>query len=280
MRRIALTAALLLAVAMSAAAPGAGADDGIPIDMGPENECLDLVPHAPTDYTRATLRANVVVALDGVSLGTARRIMAKAAQAYAPAGPAAQLTPDVDLNVIAYHDLTGRLRSSEVTGFITNDLPTGETLMDELIRTYNTTFSKVRRHHVHLLTSKDIYAIVNGDRFEAVLGIANCIGAIGTKHSFTIAEVGVLDPIDFGPFKVMTDLDAKTTAHEIGHTFGAHHHYANCGQRAAFAAANATTDACTLMFNDASMIDLHLGPVEVAAIRGTAEAHLGGTAHH
>src|SRR5687767_14999973 len=111
------------------------ADDGIPIDMNPSEECLDLVPHLPTDVTRGTLTADIVVALDGVSKEAAKRIMTKAAGAYAPSD-VAQLSPDVKLNVIAYHDITGRLKSSEVSGYVVEEHPQGDDLMAGLIRYY------------------------------------------------------------------------------------------------------------------------------------------------
>ncbi|MGH2759025.1 MAG: zinc-dependent metalloprotease family protein [Actinomycetota bacterium] len=250
-----------------------GADDGIPIDMGPADECLDLVPHLPTDFTRGTLRADIVVALDGVSREAATKIMNKAAEAYAP-GDVAQLSPDVKLNVIAYHDLTGKLRSSEVSGYVVDERPQGDDLMSELIRYYHANYPKLARDGVHLLTNKNIYLDLDGQKLDAVLGITNCLGGIGTKYSYTIAEVGQIERIDIGPLRFLDDLDAKTTAHELGHAFGAQHHYANCVQFVPTAALNQTGDVCSLMFNDAEVIDLHFGAVEVATVRGTAEAHL------
>ncbi len=263
---LACTAALL------SSSPG-NADDGIPIDMNPADECLDLVPHLPTDFTRGTLRADIVVALDGVSEEAARKVMNKAAEAYAPSD-VAQLSPDVKLNVIAYHDLTGKLTSSEVTGYEVDEHPEGDDLMSELIRYYHAKYPKLPRDGVHLLTNKNIYLDLDGQKFDAALGITNCLGGIGTEYSYTIAEVGQLERIDIGPLRFLEELDAKTTAHELGHAFGAQHHYANCVQFVPTAALNQTGDVCSLMFNDAEVIDLHFGALEVAAVRGTAEAHL------
>lgn len=265
---------IIFACAAALAVPStSGADDGVPIDMNPADECLDLVPHLPTDFTRGTLRADIVVALDGVSREAATKIMNKAAEAYAP-GDVAQLSPDVKLNVIAYHDLTGKLRSSEVSGFVVDEHPQGDDLMSELIRYYHKTHPNLARDGVHLLTNKNIYLDLDGQKLDAVLGITNCLGGIGTKYSYTIAEVGQIERIDIGPLRFLEDLDAKTTAHELGHAFGAQHHYANCVQYVPTAALNQTGDVCSLMFNDAEVIDLHFGALEVAAVRGTAEAHL------
>jgi hypothetical protein len=264
---------VLLCAAAAIAPSSSSADDGIPIDMNPADECLDLVPHMPTDFTRGTLRADIVVALDGVSREAAQKIMRKAAEAYAPTD-VALLSPDVKLNVIAYHDLTGKLTSSEVTGYVVDEHPQGDDLMSELIRYYHGKYPKLKRDGVHLLTNKNIYLDLDGQKFDAALGITNCLGGIGTEYSYTIAEVGQLDRIDIGPLRFLEDLDAKTTAHELGHAFGAQHHYANCVQFVPTAALNRTGDVCSLMFNDAEVIDLHFGAVEVAAVRGTAEAHL------
>lgn len=263
----------LLCVCAAIVPSASEADDGIPIDMGPQNECVDLVPHLPTDFTRGTLRADLVVALDGVSRQTAATIMRKAAEAYAPNDPAV-LSPDVKLNYIAYHDVTGKLKSSEVTGYVVEETPQGDDLMSELIRYYRTNYPNLARDGVHLLTNKNIYLDLDGQKFDAALGITNCLGGIGTEYSYTIAEVGQLERVDIGPLRFLEDLDAKTTAHELGHSFGAQHHYANCVQPVAKAAMNQTGDVCSLMFNDAEVIDLHFGALEVAAVRGTAEAHL------
>jgi hypothetical protein len=275
MRKGLVAIAVLLTASAIAALSGLPlrADDGIPIDMNPSEECIDLVPHLPADFTRGTLTADVVVALDGVSKKAAKQIMTKAAEAYAPSD-VAQLSPDVKLNVIAYHDLTGRLKSSEVTGYVVEEHPQGDDLMAELIRYYHGAYPKLRRDHVHLFTNKNLYLDVDGMKFDAVLGITNCLGGIGTKYSYTIAEAGHDERVDIGPLRFLTDLDAKTTAHEIGHAFGAQHHYANCVQFVPTAALNQTGDVCSLMFNDAEVIDLHFGAAEVAAVRGTAEAHL------
>jgi hypothetical protein len=157
---------------------------------------------------------------------------------------------------------------------VVGEHPQGEDLMSELIRYYHSAYPKLARDGVHLFTNKNIYLDLDGQKFDAALGITNCLGGIGTKYSYTISEVGQLDRVDIGPLRFLEDLDAKTAAHELGHAFGAQHHYANCVQFVPTAALNQTGDVCSLMFNDAEVIDLHFGALEVAAVRGTAEAHL------
>ena len=85
------------------------ADDGLPIELSEPDECGGFVPHLPADPTRGTIRADIVIALDGVSLEKAKQIVANGSKPYAR-GPIPQITPDVKINVVAYHDLTGKLK--------------------------------------------------------------------------------------------------------------------------------------------------------------------------
>jgi hypothetical protein len=263
--------ACLLAVAL--AQPALRADDGLPIAFAEADECLGVVPHLPTDFGRGTITANIVVALDGVSRADAQKIVKKAATAYGP-GPVAQLTPDVKINVIAYHDVTGKLRSTDAGGFIVEEHPTGTDLMSELIRYYHKHYPKLNRHHVHLLTTKDLQLPPYG---SAVAGIANCIGGVGTRYAYAITEVGLIDEVDVNGLAAYRDADAKNMAHEMGHVFGAHHHYANCAEDFAAGLAAQSVDVCSLMFPSLDFLSLHFGIVEVAAIRGYVEAHIAKT---
>ena len=252
------------------------ADDGVPIDMGGD-ECVGIVPHAPTGLTRGTITADVVIALDGVSLQEAKQVVATGSTPYA-AGVIPQLSPDVKINVLAYHDITDRLKGNVVSGFVVDEEPDGSDLMSQLIRYYRATYPNLKRHHVHLLTNRDIAAELTPGREEpAVAGIANCIGGVGTEYAYAITEVGVFDPVEIGPLTAMKDLDAKNFAHEMGHVFGAHHHYAECASHAPLGLADRTLDTCSVMFNDLSLLSLQFSAVETAAIRGFAEAHIAGT---
>lgn len=265
--------ALLLAVTLVFAPASSRADDGIPFDIGPQNECGGFVPHPPTEWTRGTIRVDAVVAYEGITLARARKIMARAADPYAP-GTIAQLSPDVDLSYVAFHDVTGKFGSSELTGFVVDDEPKGDDLMSSLIRYYRSNYTKLRRHHVHLLTSKDVWVEVEGQRTDAVAGIANCIGSIGTKHSYSITEVGHFDAVPVGPLSFYEEVDAKAAAHEMGHAFGAHHHYSVCGPSAPSSLTASRGDFCSLMTPFADFTSMEFGPAEVAAIRGYTEAHI------
>lgn len=255
------------------------ADDGLPVDLSEGDECAGLVPHLPLDPKRGTITADIVVALDGVSIEQAEQIVAKGAQAYAP-GPVPQLTPDVKINVVAYHDLTGKLTGNMLDGFVVEDDPRGTDLMSQLIRYYRANHPTLKRHHVHLLTTKDTAVVLTpgGEPQSAAAGIANCIGGVGTPYAYAITEVGTIDtPIQIGPLTAVADAEAKNFAHEMGHVFGAHHHYAECATNAATALASRTADVCSVMFNDLSLLSLRFSALEAAAIRGYVEAHIAGT---
>ena len=239
------------------------ADDGLPIEFSEGDECAGLAPHLPTNLTRQTIRADVVIALDGVSIEQAKAIVAEGSKPYAP-GTVPQLTPDIKINPIAYHDLAGKLTGDIVSGFITEEEPQGTDLMSQLIRFYKTNYPTLKRHHVHLLTTRDVAAeLVPGQREYAVAGIANCIGGVGTKNAYAITEVGTLDvPIMIGPLAMAANVEAKNFAHEMGHVFGAHHHYADCATNAVTGLAAKSGDVCSVMFNDLSLLSLHFSTAE------------------
>ncbi len=266
---------LLMCVALLAALgqPALEADDGLPIAMSEFEECVGVVPHVPTNPTRTTITANIVVALDGVTVADAKKVVAKASSGYAP-GLVPQLTPDIKIKVVAYHDLTSKLKGNEVTGFVVEENPIGKDLMSQMIRYYRAKYPKLKRHHVHLLTSKDISGAPYG---KAVAGIANCIGGIGTPYGYAITEITKAKPIDIGPLAAVSNVDAKNMAHEMGHVFGAHHHYSNCVEDLPTGLAAQTTDVCSTMWPELSLLSLHFSAAEVLAIRGYAEAHIAKT---
>jgi hypothetical protein len=253
------------------------ADDGLPIEFSEPDECGGFVPHLPANLTRKTITADIVIALDGVSLAKAKEIVANGSKPYAP-GPIPQITPDVKINVIAYHDLTGKLQGDVVSGFVTEDLPAGDDLMSQMIRYYRTNHANLKRHHVHLMTNKDIAAeLLPGQKEYAVAGIANFIGGVGTKYAYAITEVGTFPEIEIGPLTAYKGVEAKNFAHEMGHVFGGHHHYSDCVSGAASALTGRTPDVCSVMFNSLDFNSLYFSAAETAAIRGFVEAHIGGT---
>ncbi len=273
-RLVSVLVTLLAAFAVSWTAQPTGADDGLPIDIDPSFDCDGYVPHLPTTIRGDVITADIVVARDGISEAKAREIMAKAAEPYAPSGNHARVTPRVKLNVVAVHDLTGVLSGREVSGFYYEGQTLGNDLMAQLIRYYREHYPNLKRDHVHLITNRDI---TGGSLGDAVAGIDNCIGSIGSNDSYSISESGTLDPFSLeGLIDFYDDIDAKIAAHEIGHAFGAHHHYANCAEYLVPGLLAGTADVCSLMFNDVGLENLRFSLLETLVIRANAERHIAG----
>jgi hypothetical protein len=124
-------------------------------------------------------------------------------------------------------------------------------------------------HVVYLLTKRDI---VQGGQ-TAVAGVADCIGGVAFPESaFAIGEAGGGEGNGIGPATWFMDGTAKVAAHEIGHLFGAHHHYANCAE----GVPDEPTDVspCTMMFNDVALMSLRFSTLNSAVVRGHAVTYL------
>jgi hypothetical protein len=249
------------------------ADEGGPVEIDPVFDCYNFVPHTPSSIRGDVITADIVIARDGISEAKARDIMAKAAEPYAATGNHAHVTPRVKFNIVAVHDLSGKLTGRSANGgYYEGGPPLTDDLMSQMIRYYKANYPGLKRDHVHLITNRDI-TDDSGD--EALLGIDNCIGSIGTKDSFSISESGVVEPFSIrGLVDFVSELDAKVAAHEVGHAFGAHHHYANCLELAVFGLLKGTADVCSLMFNDASLVALRFGTLETLVVRANAERHI------
>lgn len=103
------------------------------------------------------------------------------------------------------------------------------------------------RDLVHLFTARNLgYAQ------------ANCIGGAGHPEiAYTFTEM------TWAPRNHL-----MAVAHELGHIFSAHHHYANCAESRVL---------CTTMINSASLsVKNVFSSVNKAAIRGWAEEHVAG----
>ena len=108
---------------------------------------------------------------------------------------------------------------------------------------------------VYAMTSKDI----TSDLGRSVAGQAECVE--GGRNAYTAFAIGEAHRDPF--------YGAVIAAHEIGHLFGAHHHYMGCGQ----GLANLTSrpnNVCSIMSPDIGLGSLNFAPVEAAAVR----AHL------
>ena len=215
------------------------------------NVCLEAVPDAIglpgiTDAGQ-TVSLDVAVLLDGVSVGDADLLMAKAAESYAPL--------KIDLNVVSY----------------TNVSFTG-TEGSDMIQQAKNLFGGVRptgSDLVYVLTSKDITTA--GD--TGLAGLADCIGGVRfAHHAFAVGEASGIDPSPVGPFFLNVDAHPEVAAHELGHLMGAHHHYANCVEGNLSGEAN-DLSPCTLMFNYVDFQSLNFSIDEGATVRGHALKH-------
>lgn len=212
------------------------------------NVCLEAVPAGIglpgiTDIGQ-TVSLDVAVLLDGVPVGEADPIMAKAAESYAPL--------KVDLNVVSYQTVSftgteGADIIQQAKNLFGGNRPTGADL-------------------VYILTSKDITS--DGD--TGLAGLADCIGGVRfAHHAFAVGEASGIDPAPAGPFFLNVDAHPEVAAHELGHLMGAHHHYANCVE------GNLSGDPtdlspCTLMFNFVDLQSLNFSVLEGAVVRGHA----------
>lgn len=208
--------------------------------------CLELIPAAlgiPTVTDLGQIVSlDVVVLLDGVSVGLADQIMAKAAESYAPLR--------VDLNVVEYRSVS----------FVGTE---GEALIQQAKDLYG----GVRPSGsdlVYVLTSKDL--TTDGD--TGLAGLADCIGGVRfPAHAFAVGEAVGIDPVAVGPFFLEVDAHPEIASHELGHLMGAHHHYANCVEGNLDGGAF-DLSPCTLMFNFVDFQSLNFSLLEGAVVRG------------
>lgn len=227
--------ALLAAASLPAVSGGAGADDdgaGFgPIDV--VFDCNELVPESLSPFAGLVepseeIPVDVLVLVDdSVTVQRAEQVMQQAASAYLP------------LNVVL-QPTYGEIGLSSADAWAA-------------IETAKAKLGGTRQGHdiVHVMTHRDLFVSLGplGDQ-QAVAGLADCIGGIRwDNHAFSVSEAA----------RHTVEIEAEIVAHEIGHLFGAHHHYANCAEA-----------TCTLMFNDAGLTSLHFSTLSAAVVRGHA----------
>jgi hypothetical protein len=227
----------------------AGAQTAEPGHLPPD--CFEPVPAAVAATTGDPIDVHIHVVLDaGVGLERARAVMDRAAVAYEPLG--IRLVP-----------------SFARADFATDDV-------DELLVALKKLFGGKRppwAHVVYLLTTRDIAQDSATGPNTGVAGKADCIGGVAfPESSFVVGEAQEDSTTGIAPFTWFREDTAKIAAHEIGHLFGAHHHYANCAQ----GVPDEPTDVspCTLMFNDVAFMSLRFSSLNAAIVRGHAEAYL------
>jgi hypothetical protein len=190
--------------------------------------CTELVPGAiAAGNTPVTLGLRVV--LDGVSASQAQPLVAAAQSSYAPLG--ISLSVSYQSANFSARDGLGLLQEAKL--FFGGRRPDGV-------------------HLVYVLTSKNLTDEIVGD---ALAGQADCIG--GVVYPENAFAVGEFD----------SALGAKIMAHELGHLFGGHHHYANCAE----ALFQGGDNLCTLMINDVGLAALPVATLNGLVMRGHAQ---------
>ncbi|HVE74337.1 MAG TPA: zinc-dependent metalloprotease family protein [Mycobacteriales bacterium] len=125
---------------------------------------------------------------------------------------------------------------------------------------------------VYVVTDRDLRVAGFGN---AVAGLADCIGGVALPdRAFAVGETGVLTDDGgrgIGPVTFYKDLTAKIAAHEIGHLFGGHHHYQECGTAAPTAVGRGELGPCTLMTNAADFQTFPFSTLNSIVVRGHAE---------
>ena len=238
-------ALLLVTVLALAAAPAARAQD---FEIGHIPQCTEAVPAAASLPDAAPIPVTVLLLLDGVPADRVGALEEKVRTSYGPLG----------LDVRFIH---------QPVAFDTEEA-------DELIEKAKALFGGKRPPYAHLVytvTSKDIRL----DGQTAVAGLADCIGGVAfDENAFAVGEDNGDDaPIGSPPFAFMGFGPAKIAAHELGHLFGAHHHYANCAEGVS-SEQGEEISPCTLMFNDVSLVSLNFSSLNGGVVRGHAEAYV------
>jgi len=254
-----LAALVLLGLGSGTSVTGAE-EEPEPTDT--EQDCFQDVPYSvsplwtdrPDDG--ATIDLPVAVLTDGVPIDRVHRIVAKAAETYAPLG------------------IT--LRAASVTAVsmpAKGQGPTGRPAADP---TAAIAFAKAHfggarpagADLVYLITTKDL---VDPELGDGVAGMADCIGGVRwADRAFAVGELDDSMQYSIGPLKMFARYAVKIFAHELGHLMGAHHHYANCIEALGPEDLSEDTGPCTLMLNFIDLQGLRFASLEGAVIRGHA----------
>jgi hypothetical protein len=205
--------------------------------------CTEAAPAAFSLDNAPQIDVHVHMVLDGVSLAEGRRVVARAQEAYTPLG----------IRLVA-NFTTAHIEPTETTEALA--------ALQRLFGGQRPPWADV----VFLLMKGDL----SGGAGSATGGVAACIGgaswpetAFAMGEDLTLTAYGILDgDLDQGPHVV---------AHEIGHLFGAQHHYANCAE---FPTAIPNGQFCSIMFNDGTWSRLQFDHLNTAVVRGYAEAYL------
>lgn len=223
---------LFMATAMLPAAAQAQ-----PIEIGDIPACTSVTP-ASVSLTNTPVTLDVRILLDGISTQRGQDIMARAADAYSPLG----ITVTSSYESVSFSGTDAAALIEEAKIHYGGERPAGTDI-------------------VYVLTNKDLGTLA---------GLADCIG--GVKYPERAFGVGIAkdaDPVNLGFYALFNEGAAKTTAHEIGHLMGAHHHYANCVE----GALTFGDGPCTTMFNVSGFDNMGFSLMNGIVIRGHAQSY-------
>ena len=214
--------ALLAVTVLTGMGPVAAGARPVPAAVDVEEDCAERSPATySTEVAQGTaghLDLDALFLLDGIRRADAERVVARAAESYAP----------LEITVVP------RLRKLSFAG----DAGGASAPVDDLMAAAKQAVGGERPAGidvVHVLTRKDIYLQPN----DGLNGMADCLGGVRyPSRAFSVSELFVVDE----PGSERGDgHGAMITAHEIGHLLGGHHEYANCAEGPA-------PSVCTLMF--------------------------------
>lgn len=256
----------LLATALAAVVLVPGVAEGRPVDApvafpraDSSHECLEAVPEAAsivgvTDDGEV-VEAEVLVLLDGITRADGRDIVRVAQESYDPL----QVVLRPRFRAVRLPDEGVEPGMDDVPG------PTAEGL--GLIEEARKAVGGARPEGFDLvlvLTDKDLFYVENGQRQYGLAGVADCIGGIRyDEHAFAVSE-GITPWAEL----IGDTAPGMFAAHELGHLFGAHHHYADCAEGAE------PDKPCTLMWTiSIDLVSRNFGTLEAATIRGHAVSY-------
>ncbi len=208
-----------------------------PIEIGDIPACTALTPAAISlDNTPVTL--DVRVLLDGVAQPSAEQIMSRAADSFAPLG----ITMVSSYETVGFSGLDAAGLIDQAKSYYGGVRPDGIDI-------------------VYVLTDKDL---------NTLAGLADCIGGVKyADRAFAVGEAWEGQPLNLLLYKLNTEKAAKTTAHEIGHLMGAHHHQANCVE----SLLNFGEVPCTLMFNFVDIQNTDFSLLNSVVVRGHGQLY-------
>ncbi|HUQ40483.1 MAG TPA: zinc-dependent metalloprotease family protein [Acidimicrobiales bacterium] len=254
-RRLAgvMAAAVVAAAAVSPLAHGASATRiGEPVAEGmrldTETDCDEWTPDSfsiggITDEGD-NIDLDVLVLLDGVGVAAATELMTKAARSYAPL----DITLKAGFQSVSFAGNDAQSLINQAKAYVGGARP--ETV-----------------DVIHVLTAKPM-TDPSTPPGATLAGLADCIGGVkDPRHAFSVARVDFEPPTDV-VLQLDVDTAARVTAHEIGHLFGAHHHYANCVEGAASELNELSP--CTLMFNATNFGSANFSQLNASMVRGHA----------